>query len=112
MADIAVNANGYGMFVHNWKGQSLMPTTGVEGITFVPGSIDSQAVSIVRSTTELLLSTSKGGTFYWSDSLEVISASIGYFDRENAWVDEFSSYSIAITSDFKSEKIILSCVLT
>ena len=37
MTDIAVNASRYGLFVHNWKGDSLMPTVGVEGISFYSG---------------------------------------------------------------------------
>ena len=63
MTDIAVNASRYGLFVHNWKGDSLMPTVGVEGISFTPGYINSQAVSILRSGSEIVLATSKGGVF-------------------------------------------------
>lgn len=88
MTDVALNASGYGLFVHNWKGDSLMPTTGVEGITFKPGYINSQALSIIRSGSEVVLATSKGGVFSWPDSLEFISTSRGYFDTNNKWVDE------------------------
>ena len=75
MTDIAVNASRYGLFVHNWKGDSLMPTVGVEGISFTPGYINSQAVSILRSGSEIVLATSKGGVFSWPDSLNILSAS-------------------------------------
>lgn len=88
MTDIAVNASRYGLFVHNWKGDSLMPTVGVEGISFTPGYINSQAVSILRSGSEIVLATSKGGVFSWPDSLNILSASKGYFDAHNNWVDE------------------------
>lgn len=88
MTDIALNASGYGLFVHNWKGNSLMPTIGVENISFVPNYINSQAISVLRNGNEIVLSTSKGGTFFWPDTLKIISASKGYFDSNNKWKDK------------------------
>lgn len=86
--DIALNANGYGLFVHNWKGESFMPTIGVEGIKFTPGYINSQALSIVRSGSEIILATTKGGVFSWTEDVGVVSASKGYFNFDNEWIDE------------------------
>ena len=74
-----------------------MPTVGVEGISFTPGYINSQAVSILRSGSEIVLATSKGGVFSWPDSLNILSASKGYFDAHNNWVDEG-------TVDFQTDK--------
>lgn len=84
--DIALNANGYGLFVHNWSGNSLSSTVGVEGITFSPYYPTSQAISIKRSNTEIVLMNTKGGVFTYPDSLGINGASYGYFDENNQWV--------------------------
>jgi hypothetical protein len=63
MTGIALNANGYGMFVHNWKGYSPYTTTSAEGIGFIPDYPASQGISIIRSNTELEAST--GNTSEW-----------------------------------------------
>lgn len=86
--DIALNANGYGLFVHNWTGKSLNSTVGVEGITFSPFYPTSQAISIRRSNTEIVLINTKGGVFTFPDSLGINGASYGYFDKNNQWVKE------------------------
>lgn len=87
MADIAQNAQGYGLFVHNWAGDDAAPTTGVGSIVFTPASSLSQAISINRSPTEIVLMNTKGGTFTFPDSLAIAGASYGYFDKNNKWVD-------------------------
>jgi hypothetical protein len=86
--DIALNANGYGLFVHNWSGNSLNSTVGVEGITFSPYYPTSQAISIKRSNTEIVLMNTKGGVFTYPDSLGINGASYGYFDENNQWVKQ------------------------
>ena len=86
LVDIALNANGYGLFVHNWSGNSKQATKGVEGIFFTPKDSTSQAISIRRSNTEIVLMNTKGGMFTFSDSLNINGASIGFFDKENKWV--------------------------
>jgi hypothetical protein len=86
--DIALNAHGYGLFVHNWEGVNSVPTTSNAGITFTPDYITSQGISILRSPTEIVLMTSKGGRFTLPDSLNIISASKGYFDIKNEWVEQ------------------------
>jgi len=88
LADIALNANGYGMFVHNWAGNSKETTTGVYGIEFTPKDSTSQAISIHRSNTEIVLMNTKGGIFNYPDSLEIIGATKGYFDGNNNWVTQ------------------------
>lgn len=96
--DLAINAQGYGLFVHNWEGKSATATTGVEGIVFEPASSLSQAVSVRHSNTEIVLMNTKGGKFTYPETLGVTGASIGYFDHDNNWVDEggvdFTSTSI------------------
>lgn len=86
--DIALNANGYGLFVHNWSGKSLNSTVGVEGITFAPYHPNSQAISIKRSNTEIVLMNTKGGVFTFPDSLGINGASYGYFDKDNQWIKQ------------------------
>lgn len=86
MHDIALNANGYGLFVHNWSGNSLNSTVGVEGVTFSPYYPTSQAISIKRSNTEIVLMNTKGGVFTFPDSLGINGASYGYFDKNNQWI--------------------------
>lgn len=88
MADIAKNAQGHGLFVHNWMGDSTTATTGVDGIVFTPSSSASQAISIERSDTDIVLMNTHGGTFTYPTSLGISSASKGYFDSHNQWVDE------------------------
>lgn len=88
MTDIALNANGYGMFVHNWKGYSPYTATSVEGIGFIPDYPTSQGISIIRSNTEIVLMSTRGGLFTFPDSLGVSGASKGYFDRSNKWVNQ------------------------
>lgn len=88
MTDIALNSNGYGLFVHNWRGESLMPTIGVEDISFKPSYINSQALTIIRGADEIILTTTKGGVFSWNESLEIASANQGYLDANNLWTNE------------------------
>ena len=88
MADIALNANGYGLFVHNWKGYSPYTTTSSEGISFAPDYPTSQGISIMRSESEIVLMSTKGGMFTFPDSLGVSAASRGYFDKDNQWVNQ------------------------
>jgi hypothetical protein len=88
--DIALNAQGYGLFVHNWAGNSPAATTGIEGISFTPATATSQAITILRNNTEIVLMNSKGGTFNYPSSLGVKNASKGHFDDKNKWVNEGS----------------------
>ena len=88
MTDIALKANGYGLFVHNWKGYSPYTTTSTEGIAFTPDYPTSQGISIMRSNTEIVLMSSRGGLFTLPDSFGVNAASKGYFDKDNKWVNQ------------------------
>ena len=87
-----------GFFVHNWAGDSTAATTGVRGISFTPDSSDSQGISIARSSTEIVLMNTLGGTFTYPASLKVSGASRGSFDANNVWVGQgdvtFSDTSI------------------
>lgn len=85
--DFATKAHGYGLFVHNWEGSNSAPSVSNAGIVFEPGYPTSQGVSILRSNTEIVLMSSKGGRFTFPDSIEVLSASKGYFNDDNHWVN-------------------------
>ena len=86
--DLAINAHGYGLFVHNWEGGNSTPSVSNAGIVFEPNYPTSQGISILRSNTELVLMSSKGGRFTLPDGIDVLSASKGYFDDNNCWVNE------------------------
>ena len=75
-----------GLFVHNWAGNSAAATTGIYGISFTPPATSAQAISICRSSTEIVLMNTGGGTFTFPTNLIVYSASSGYFDTNNIWV--------------------------
>jgi hypothetical protein len=98
--DIALKSNGYGLFVHNWAGNSATATAGVEGIAYTPATTDSQGISISRSNTEIVLMSTKGGTFTYPSTLGVTGASQGYVDADNAWVNQgavgYTSTSITL----------------
>lgn len=100
--DIALKSNGYGLFVHNWAGNSTAATTGVEGIAYTPASTTSQGISISRSNTEIVLMSTKGGTFTYPSTLGVNGASQGYFDSNNTWVNQgtvaYGSTSITLAA--------------
>jgi len=88
MTDLALNASGAGLFVHNWTGDTNTPTVSADGIAFTPASRDSQAISIKRSKDEIVLLNSKGGRFDLPESLKIKRVSKGYFDKDNVWVDQ------------------------
>ena len=103
IADIAMNSNGYGLFVHNYAGNSTSPTTyAMLGITYTPSSTTSQGISIRRSNTEAVLMSTKGGTFNYPSTLGINGASKGYFDSNNAWVNQgsvsFTSTSVTVAA--------------
>jgi hypothetical protein len=86
LCDIALNANGYGLYVHNWKGYSPYMSTSPDGIGFTPDYPTSQGISIMRSSSEIVLMSTRGGLFSIPDSLGVSEASSGYFDKDDNWV--------------------------
>lgn len=88
IVDIATKAHGYGLFVHNWQGVNSTTTISNAGIGFAPGYPTSQGISILRSDTEIVLMSSKGGRFTLPDSLNITYASKGYFDTDNKWVNQ------------------------
>lgn len=109
--DIALNANGYGLFVHNWAGNSKRTTIGVEGIKFTSGDSTSQAISIRRSDSEIVLMNTKGGVFTFPELLNVKSASVGYFDGNNRWVKQGDiSYSNTSITPASGSTVLLTCV--
>ncbi len=88
MYDIAQNAHGYGLFVHNWQGNKSDITTSPQQISFEPFYPTSQGVSIIRSKKELVLMSTKGGTFVVPASFNILNASMGRFDENNNWKEE------------------------
>ncbi|MGK9118269.1 DUF4978 domain-containing protein [Olivibacter jilunii] len=86
IVDIARNAHGYGLFVHNWEGVNSSPTTSPAGVTFTPNYPTAQGISILRNDNELVIMSTKGGRFSFPDSLKFINISKGYFNADNEWV--------------------------
>ena len=87
--DVATKTHGYGLYVHNWTGinssTTVSPST---DISFLPGYPTSHGVSINHSPTEIILMSTKGGTFVLPDSLQAATATKGYFDTRNNWVEQ------------------------
>jgi len=88
LEDIALNAHGYGLFVHNWQGNKSDVTVSNTGISFTPSYPTSQGISIIRSRNEIVLMSTKGGTFTIPASLKITGASKGRFDNDNQWINE------------------------
>ena len=86
--DLATRTHGYGLFVHNWEGTNSAVSTSNSGISYAPAYPTSQGISIQRSDTEIVLMSTGGGRFILPDSMQVESASWGYFDLENQWVKQ------------------------
>lgn len=86
--DIALKKHGLGLYVYNYAGNSTATETGIEGISFAPETASTQAIAIRRSPAEIILLSSGGGSFTYPSSLNVLSASKGYFDANNVWVSE------------------------
>ena len=85
MADLASNANGYGLFVHNWKGYSVLESVSNAGVAYMPDVSTSQGISILRSRTELVLMSTTGGRFTIPAGMQPEDASLGRFDRQDRW---------------------------
>lgn len=88
IVDIALKANGKGLFVHNWAGNSTDISTGVKRIQFKPAFIKSQGISILRSNSEIVLMSTQGGVFEYPPGLHVMKVTKGYFDQGNKWVNQ------------------------
>ncbi|MBR1678187.1 MAG: DUF4978 domain-containing protein [Bacteroidales bacterium] len=91
MADLSSNANGYGLFVHNWKGYSALESISNAGVGYTPGVATSQGISILRSRTELVLMSTTGGRFFIPAGMGPDAASLGAFDGRNRWVETASA---------------------
>ncbi len=87
-ADLATNAHGYGLFVHNWEGTNSATSTANSGISYAPAYPTSQGISIQRSNTEVVLMSTGGGRFTLPASIQIENASYGYFDKKNEWVKQ------------------------
>ena len=101
-ADIALKKQGTGLYVYNYAGSSTVAETGIESIVFTPASTTSQAIAVRRSSSELVLMTTGGGAFTYPSTTNVLSASKGYFDSNDVWVNQgdvsFTSTSITVPS--------------
>lgn len=86
LQDVALKSGGKSLHVFNWKGDNLNPEADANGITFQPGYINSQALSIIHSPSEIILVTSKGGTFSWDDSVQVKRILYGRMNDDNEFV--------------------------
>jgi hypothetical protein len=98
--DIALKAHGNGLYVYNYAGNSTIAETGIDSIAFIPDIAHSQAITIRHSSTEIVFLTTCGGKFRYPSGLGIVSASKGYFNEENEWMDEekvdFTGTSIVV----------------
>ena len=88
IADVATKTPGQDLFVHNATGSSTDPSTGARGIVFTPAVANSRAISISRARNEVVLMNTRGGTFQLPQTIHVVSATRGYFNREDSWVGQ------------------------
>ncbi len=86
--DVALRAQGKNLYVYNYAGNSTVGENGLEDIRFVPNAPQTQAVAIRRSESEIVLLSTMTGTFTFPAKFEIVSASKGYFDKDNKWVNE------------------------
>ena len=86
--DIALKAHGNSLYVYNYAGNSTEVEKGIENILFKPSTLRSQAIAIRRSPYEIILLVTGSGAFIYPEALGVISASKGYFNENNEWIDE------------------------
>lgn len=86
--DLATKTHGYGLFVHNWEGTNSAVSVSNSGISYAPAYPTSQGISIQRNDTEVVLMSTGGGYFTLPDSMQVESASLGYFDKKDQWVKQ------------------------
>lgn len=98
--DIALKSHGKGLYVYNHAGNSTAAETGILGISFTPDNAQSQAISIERSSNEIVLMTTAGGRFTYPTSLNIQKTERGYFDNGNRWIKEgditFSSTAVTL----------------
>jgi hypothetical protein len=86
--DIALKKHGSGLYVYNYAGNSSSTEAGIEGISFTPDQANTQAIAIRRSGMGIVLLSTFKGTFTLPSSIKVVSASKGYFDKNDQWVNE------------------------
>jgi len=98
IVDLAINKQGSGLFVHNWNNSGSATSGGTLDATYTPTSANDVGISIRRSSTQIVLMNTKGGTFTFPSSITITSAQKGYFNSSNVWVDQgsvsFTSHSI------------------
>lgn len=98
--DIALKKQGSGLYVYNYAGNSTATETGILSIAYTPANATSQAIVINRSSYEVVLLSTGGGTFDYPASLGVEAVEQGYFDASNQWVSEgavnYTSTSITL----------------
>ncbi len=87
--DIATKAHKKGLYVYNYDGTIVnREEAGIDGISFKASFSRAQAIGIRHSESEYVLLSTDTGRFIIPDSIEMVSASKGYFDKENKWVKE------------------------
>lgn len=101
--DLATKAQNKSLFVHNWQAKSAAPATGGNmAITYNPSSITDMGVSIKRSDKEIVLMSIQGGTFTLPAQIKIKSASKGFFNDHNTWVDkgriDIAGSSVSVTT--------------
>lgn len=86
--DIATLAQGKGLYVYNYAGLAMpVEEIGLWGISHKPANGRSQAIAIRHSDNEVILLSTDEGVFNLPSSMKVKSASIGYCDGNNNWVE-------------------------
>lgn len=88
--DVAALAQGKGMYVYNYDGQTTGTEKGLDGIVYEPYMYNSHGLALKHSEKEYILATSARATFTIPELISVESVSAGYLDSNNNWVEEES----------------------
>lgn len=87
--DIALKAHKKSLYVYNALGAPRpKPETGLDGIVFTPRTSRSQAIAIKHDKNEIVLLSTEKGIFTLPASMKVKSATLGYYDKNNQWINK------------------------
>lgn len=107
--DIALYKHRGSLYVYNYAGSTTKSETGLDGISFVPGTNSTQAVAVRHGVDQIVLLSTALGTFTLPENLSGCKAEYGYFDADNKWVKE--SDVIITDNKVKMKTNTPSCVL-
>lgn len=87
--DIATKAHGKGLYVYNrWGEKTVNLEKCLDGIAYSALSPFSQAIAINHAPNQIVLLSTGRGVFTFPSHMKMKSASTGYFNSKNLWVED------------------------